>query len=369
VLVVKNLLRRRLRTALSVLGVAIGIGAIIAFHAVGRGFRASLDRYMDETNAQLLVVNRAAFLPEYSRVGKEEQDWIRGLPEVVHLSRGTFTMAAPPTALKEKGTQRMLVVLGRDPGDRLLEKFRRGLQGRLFENDDEILLGRETAEALGVQPGGTLELFDRTFTVAGIHDSRVRFERQCVFATNAVVQRQMRMGDSISMGFVYLREGAELRQVQNRIGERYPRLEALPPDLFTTYYPLDYIDWFVWIVSLVSVVVGGLGVLNTMLMSVSERTREIGMLRAVGWSRGRVLRLILGEGVAISLAGGLAGLAAGALGAEALIRWAPGGLDTQYAPLLFVQALGVAVGLGLGGALYPAFRAGRLAPIEALRYE
>jgi putative ABC transport system permease protein len=133
---------------------------------------------------------------------------------------------------------------------------------------------------------------------------------------------------------------------------------------------LQYIDWFVWIITLVSVIVGGLGVLNTMLMSVSERTREIGTLRAVGWSRKRVLHLILSEGMLISLIGGLFGLGVGCAGAEILIRFAPSGfLDTTYSWLLMVEGLGVALVLGFIGAFYPAIAASRLSPIEALKYE
>jgi len=82
VLILKNLLRRRTRTLLSLLGIAIGIAAIIAFNAVGRGFKESLDRYMRSTGAEILVVNRAAMAPEYSRISKAEVDLVRSLPGV-----------------------------------------------------------------------------------------------------------------------------------------------------------------------------------------------------------------------------------------------------------------------------------------------
>jgi putative ABC transport system permease protein len=83
-----------------------------------------------------------------------------------------------------------------------------------------------------------------------------------------------------------------------------------------------------------------------------------------------VLRLILGEGLAISAAGGVAGLVAGWAGAEVLIRWAPRDfLSTWYSVGLFAVALAVALGLGFAGALYPAWQASRLSPIEALKYE
>ena len=178
------------------------------------------------------------------------------------------------------------------------------------------------------------------------------------------------MGSSVGMCFLFLKEGADWKAVRTMIDEKLPALAAIQTGEFTSYYnQLDYIDWFVWIVSLISVIVGGLGVLNTMLMAVSERTREIGTLRAVGWSRGQVLRLILAEGLVISVIGGGLGLFLGTFGAETLIHWAPRGLDTRYSTLLFFQGFGIALALGFFGALYPAWQASRLSPIEALKYE
>ena len=368
-LVLKNLLRRRTRTLLSLLGIALGIAAIIAFNAVGRGFRNTLDRLMRESGAEMLVVNKLMKDPAFSRVKKHEQDFIRGLPEVEHLSGGTFTLASS-RGLKVQDGMDMLLVWGRTPGDRLIEKFRKRIQGRLIQDDGEVMLGFLAAKSLGVRVGEEVEIFNRRFKVVGLYESGIQLENAGAIVANSVVQAELNIGDSIAMGFVYLKPGADGKAVKTAVESKFGHLQAIRTEEFTTYYDqLQYIDWFVWIVSLVSVVVGGLGVLNTMLMTVSERTREIGTLRAVGWSRGRVMRLILAEGVLISGVGGLVGLVGGSLGAELLIQWAPQGLQTQYTPLLLAEGFGVAILLGLVGALYPAWQASRLSPIEALKYE
>ena len=370
-LIVRNLRRRPLRTALSVLGVAIGIAAIVAFHAVGRGFRASIDRYLSDSGAQMLVVNKTMKDPAFSRVRKEEQDFIRRHPDVEHFSRANLTLASP-RGLPGNPRITALVVFGRTPGDRLLDKYRKGLRGRLIEAPGEMLVGSIAAEDLKIDVGGTLELFGRKFSVVGVYTTSVPWERVGVIVSNEVVQEVLRMtDDSIYMGFIYLKPGSDGSALKAAAESAFPHLEVMKTEEFTMFYDqLEYIDWFVWIVSIVSVAVGGLGVLNTLLMSVSERTREIGTLRAVGWSRARVLRMILGEGALVSLLGGLSGMLLGVVGAELLIRWAPRGfLGTQYAPLLFAEALAVALGLGFLGALYPAWKASRLRPIEALRYE
>jgi ABC-type antimicrobial peptide transport system permease subunit len=370
VLALKNLLRRKVRTLLSVFGVAIGIGAIVAFHAIARGFKEGLDQYFRESGADLMVLDKTVQDPAFSRISKEQQDFVRAMPEVEHLSRGTFTIAAP-RALRMRQSMPALLVFGRTPGERLLEKHRTRLEGRLIERDDEVMVGSVAAEYLGVKPGDPLTLFGREFKVVGVYGSGVSFETVGAVVPNEVVQQQLGMGDKIAMGFVYLRAGADWRAVKAAIEKEFGRLSVIRVEEFGAFYgQLEYIDWFVWIVSLVSVVVGALGVLNTMLMSVSERTREIGTLRAVGWSRGLVLRLILAEGALISAVGGLVGLAVGAVGAEVLVRWAPQGfLEARFSGGLFAQAFAVALALGFAGALYPAWAAGRLSPIEALKYE
>ena len=371
-LILKNLLRRRTRTLLSLLGIAIGIAAIIAFNAVARGFKESLDRYMHSSGAEMLVVNRAAMAPEYSRITKEEIDAVAAVEGIDHVSPGTFTIIAGRVLQKVKpGTKlKFLTVFGRVPGHRLVEKFRPGLDGRLMKAEDELLLGADAARDLDLKRGDALTLLNRTFTIVGIYQSDIKFESAGCVVPSSTVQQELKMGSSIGLAFLYLKPGTDWKKVRDSIEERCANLAAIQTSNFTQYYnQLDYIDWFVWIVSLVSVIVGGLGVLNTMLMAVSERTREIGTLRAVGWSRGQVLRMILSEGIVISVVGGALGLVMGSAGAETLIQWAPRGLDTRYSALLFIQSFGIAMALGFFGALYPAFQASRLSPIEALKYE
>jgi putative ABC transport system permease protein len=124
-------------------------------------------------------------------------------------------------------------------------------------------------------------------------------------------------------------------------------------------------------ISLLALLVGGVGVLNTMLMSVFERTREIGVLRALGWRRRRILGLILREAIVLGLLGGLVGIAV-AFGFTGLIMSIPSYgemFNPNWTAVIFARAIFVALSLGVLGGLYPAFRATRMQPVEALRYE
>jgi len=121
----------------------------------------------------------------------------------------------------------------------------------------------------------------------------------------------------------------------------------------------------------VTVIVGGIVMTNAMLMSVFERTQEIGVLRALGWRRGRVVGAVLAESLALSLLSGLAGIAIG-VGLNRLFMLVPdfgAFLTPVYSQAMFVKVLVLAVGLGSIGGLYPAWRAAGLRPIEALKYE
>jgi putative ABC transport system permease protein len=171
---------------------------------------------------------------------------------------------------------------------------------------------------------------------------------------------------------VRLRDPNQARSMADRLNILYPDLQAGLSGEFVEQLPdMQNSDAMMNAISVLAVLVGGLGVLNTMLMSVLERTREIGVLRAMGWRRRAILGLVIREALILGMAGGLVGIGVAFL----LSYWMfylpgmEGMLQTSWTPEMFARAISVALFLGLLGGLYPAYRATRLPPIEALRYE
>jgi putative ABC transport system permease protein len=367
ILAVKNLARRSIRTALSVLGVAVGVGSIVAFTAMGEGFKASIDRYGRDSGADLVLVEDRAGDPSFGRILGPELDSMRAIAGVREVDASLVMPASFP------GRAAPFLVLGRDLGSQLLAGYRNpALRGRLLEGENEIMLGEILAGELGKKIGDSIDVFGKDLAIVGIYRTGVRFENGGAVMDARALRNQLTMPEHSAMvAFIYLADDDSLPAVTLTLQAAYPRLRVLPTAFLASgFEQLAYIDAFIWVISLAALIVGAIGVLNTMLMSVSERVREIGTLRAFGWPRAMVMRLILSEGLVTSILGGIGGTVLGVVGAELLMKLAPQGiLEPLYEPRIFVRGMVVAVLLGLLGALYPAWRASRLAPAEALRYE
>jgi putative ABC transport system permease protein len=176
----------------------------------------------------------------------------------------------------------------------------------------------------------------------------------------------------VSMVAVKVRDAAQAPAIVKSINAKFPGIHAALTSEFAEGLPdMQSSNAMLGGISVIAIAAGGLGVLNTMLMSVFERTREIGVLRALGWRRRAVLAMILREAVLLGLLGGVAGVVM-AFGLVGLLQLSPA-VGSWMIPVwtweIFAQAFLLSVLLGALGGLYPAYRATRLSPVEALRYE
>ncbi|MHC4954725.1 MAG: ABC transporter permease [Planctomycetota bacterium] len=374
----RNLLQRKVRTLLSILGVAVAIGGVVALVSISDGMVESIDGHMEDTGAALTVFSRDVADLLFSRVTGEDIAVIEAIGGVEEVSRGNATLLQKPDVGKGRKSPGILICFGRVPGERLMQRMGAQVsQGRLPKEPHEVLAGAVAAANIGLKVGDRLPLFRRSYLgvkeyeVVGIYASGTGWEETGIVVDARIISEQLGKTDSYHVVFVYTAP-EKVDSVQAEIEKRFPGLVAVPPGKLTSQFEsqLDMLEDFTGLVVAIALAIGVLGVLNTMMMSVSERTREIGMLRALGWSRPLIARLIVLEGLMLSLLGGAFGLILGFGGSELLTRtWQGGGLVAAYHPMTFVQGMAIAAFVGTLAALYPAVRAANLRPVEALRYE
>lgn len=370
--VIKNISRRPLRAMLTVVAIAIAIGSVEAFVGIASSFERSFLAHFEDAEIDLIVVRKGqgalgnSLDEDLAAVIKK----IPGVKEVIPV-------------LDEKVNFRELEVngvglLGWVPGTTIFNhlQFKEGSGRNLKPGDkDVILLGSVAAKNLGKKLGDTLEVYDAPFKVVGIFESKTPVESGAIIMPVAEVQVLVGKEKQVS-GFNIVLEKANDKElidsVRGSIEGLGQGITASPAREYAkTIFEINLAKGMAWITSIIALVVGLFGMMNTMVMSVNERTREIGILRAVGWRVGRVMRMILLEAVMLALVGAVVGTI-GALVLLGILTQVPavnGRIDGTIQPILIVYGFLIAVGVGLLGGLAPAARAARMLPTEALWHE
>jgi ABC-type antimicrobial peptide transport system permease subunit len=289
---------------------------------------------------------------------------LRAHPEVKSVSRILFGFPNIPGVP-------FMFIFGLDPQEPYLQHYRIR-EGRMPTRSGEMLLGRFAADNLEKGVGDTLRLSGTTFKIVGIYENGSTYEDGGGMMLLKDAQRVFNKPRKVSLLGIQVRDPARGAEIARALEVQFPELMVSQASGFTQRLQ-DFATMYAVLNALivVTVIVGGIVMTNAMLMSVFERTQEIGVLRALGWRRGRVVGAVLAESLALSLLSGLAGIAIG-VGLNRLFMLVPdfgAFLTPIYSREMFVKVLVLALGLGSVGGLYPAWRAAGLRPIEALKYE
>ena len=371
-LVLKNVLRRRTRSALTVVGLAVAVGAFVSLVGIARGFeRSFLDLY--RRHGIDLVVSRSGQI-ERSTTTLDERLGAR----IAELDDVHDVSPMLMDAVSFEGQDLFgVVVLGWRPGGFMFDDLRIVAGRSLREGDTRaVLLGSQTAENLQKSVGEQVEIYEgEPFEVLGVYASYNVWENGSMIVPLAELQRLTDRREQVNSFNVLVREGVTAEAIdalRRRIEGLARGLVAMPTgDYVRSDTRIRAAQAMAWSTSLLALVVGTIGMLNTMAMSVFERLREIGILRAIGWRKSRVVRLILGESLVLSLAGAVAG-SLGAVGATRLLSRLPavnGLIDGSIGPLVFGQGFAIALAVGFAGAAWPAYHGARLRPADAVRHE
>jgi putative ABC transport system permease protein len=366
-LIIKNLVRQRIRTGLTVLGISMGITTVVALGVVTSSLKKSAGEIIQLGEADFMVAQEGAADLTFSIVSAEDAAALLRHPNVARAEGVLFHVG-------RVGSNPFFFLMGRDAAD-LVASAPPSLEGRLLASGavDEVMLGKRAADDLEAQVGDAVTIEDRAFQVVGIYQTGKLLEDGGAYAPLSTVQEIAAKPDVVTAVFVTVEPGADAAVVAGSIEKDFQNLATISnvDEYSKVDQGIQFMDAANIAISVLAVGIGAIGVMNTMVMSVLERTREIGILRAVGWSGRRILRMIIGESLLLCLVAAVVGAALGVLATRAilLIDMVSNLLEPQYTLDIFVRGLVVAVVVAVLGAVYPALRAVRLTPMEALRYE
>ena len=383
-LVVKNPFRNKTRSALAIVGIAIGIMVIVALGMVTGGLENSTQSTLKAGAAEITVIQTGS--NSFGSGGTLNQSLatsilsINGVKDTAGILRASNTSTTAAT-LNSNSSQsgfgpEGLSITGIDL-DKLSLIGIDSVNGTAFSNSstDEVIIGKTAAQSLNKTVGDTINLYGDNFTVTGTFETGNFITDAGIMMPLSTLQNLTSNKNKVSNILVKVTDNANVTTVSQSIEDAYPnQLTTTTAEATASRINqgLSFIDTASWAISLLAIFIGAVGVINTMIMSVYERTREIGVLKAVGWKNRRILGMILGESIVLTLIAFIVGTVVAVVGVELILTLSPsvgGIIKPSFAYDIFLRAFIVAFLVGVLGGLYPAYRASRLSPTEALRYE
>ena len=365
-LALRNLKRRPIRTCVSVLGIGLAVGSALALMALSRSIQDSTREGMDEIGDDLVVMQKGASDIFGSLIPERTVERVAAIPGVLNVS-GELVAFAPG------GFANSVLTLGWPDASYLWKKvpLREGRVPTAGENHVAVL-GDIAAASLGKKLDDELDLFGRTFRVVGITGYTAIANRGLVLMPLVDLQEASYRPRQVTIAHVNVEHAdgsIELRRIRGKIEALGNVVAATTDEVLDHDRNFAILEAVSFAVAIIAVAMSALNVLTALVMATQERTREIGIFAAIGWSNGRIVKSVVIEGVMMCAIGCALGVLLSFLAAYGFPRIPAIGNLISFRPsvALIAPVVGAAFVLSLLGALLPAWRAVRMLPAEALR--
>ena len=378
-IVLHNLRRRKGRAIFLVIGLLIGVATVVTLLSLTDALGQRAQHELENFGANIIITPRSdALALNYggiqlagvTLVAKElEQSSLANIDDIPNR-RNVATIAPKVLGAVEVEGQRIMM-MGVDPAAEFKLKRWWSIAGRPVEQGHELLVGDAVVKRFNLNMGDTLKVNGQDFTVVGLLAKTGSQDDQLLIAPLDVAQATLGKQGQVSMvEIAALCHDCPVDDMVNQLQTVLPGtdVQAVQQVVKTRMHALGQFRLFAWGVAVTVVIIGALLVFVTMMGAISERTREIGIFRAIGYRRRHVLHLVLMEATIVSALAGVLGYLTGVAATLVALPLLDGGKASwQWNPTLAVAAVVAAIFVGLLASLQPAFRASRLEPSEALR--
>lgn len=376
----KNLLRHRIRSLLTLTGIAASIAVLFSIISFNRGFEKGLESELERTGIHFMVVpfgcpHEVAALILHGAVSPTflDLDVIQKIKETKGIS---FASPILVTQLPNHEKNRIDLVYGTELQH--IKELKPGwkIKGSIPSGDGEVIVGYEIAKHDNTRVGDILSYAGKSFKVAGIIDRIGRQDDAFIYMPiNAVQEILEKPGGATAIG-VKVSDAARIPEVVSELSKKISGIQIVTMgQVMDTIITLASSAKVLSLsIAMIAILIGAVGVMNSILMAVFERTQEIGMMRAIGASRFDTFRIIIKETIVLTAAGGIAGIIIANIGSTVIegfvkgfMPYVPSGKLITFEPLLAAMCIMFSVVLGILAGIYPAWKASKITPIEAIK--
>ncbi len=375
-----NIKRRKAKMLFLVVGLVIGISTVVTLLSITESMTRNIEERLNQFGANIVMVPKSENLSlnyggiDVGGVHYKVQEFDEANLTQIHTIKNSKNLAivAPkvlgPVMVKDKNVLLMGVIFEEEMA---LKTWWQKTGGTYPEKDDEVMMGSQVASLLGFKPGDILTLSNTPLKVTTVLKQTGASEDNAIIASLGTSQKILGKEGKVSMVEISaLCQGCPISELTLQIAAKFPngQVTAMKQAVMSKMQSIDMFKSFSLGVSILVVLIGSLLVLVTMMGSVNERTREIGIFRAIGFRRGHVMQIILLEALLLGIIGGIVGFCIGNLIAYTIIPIViKDGVFAGINSNLGIISILMAVALSLLASLYPAFKASNMDPSEALR--